>query len=241
MARLSGYLQTYSAIRSISILSINEFTFHGSLKGFQSCIPAKHALPSILSCPVQSFTTASRDKGYYKTRKKKEKANPFVQLNIIRPGQDDTNIPYAAVKSKFLQIAMQHHPDVATEDEEISREIFIKARKAFEQLAEGDDGIAILRSDESPLDNADWFKAETGYDMPYMDAATIQEVARMTEEVGGGDGGGLDRDGGMWTLARMVTRSVKAGGDGKEVLQLETGTVRDRAIDGVLRRRRRRR
>jgi hypothetical protein len=87
---------------------------------------------------------------------------------------------------------------------------------------------------EEDLDQ--WFKSETGYDMPFMDAATMKEVAEMTESVGGG----LDRDGGMWTLARMVADTVKSGGDGRSILQLEAGVVRDRSIDGILRRKRRR-
>jgi hypothetical protein len=40
-------------------------------------------------------------------------------------------------------------------------------------------------------------------------------------------------------LARMVTENVKSGGDGN-ILRLESGDIRDRGIDGILRRRRRR-
>lgn len=43
----------------------------------------------------------------------------------------------------------------------------------------------------------------------------------------------------MWTLARMVTASIKSGGDGSAVLSLEAGTIRDRSINGVLRRKKR--
>jgi hypothetical protein len=51
----------------------------------------------------------------------------------------------------------------------------------------------------------------------------------------------LITDGGMWTLARMVTASIKSGGDGRDaILSLEAGTIRDRAIDGVLRRKKKR-
>lgn len=38
----------------------------------------------------------------------------------------------------------------------------------------------------------------------------------------------------------MVTQSVKSGGDGRDMLRIEAGTVRDRHIDGILRRRRKR-
>lgn len=37
--------------------------------------------------------------------------------------------------------------------------------------------------------------------MPFTELATMKEVAKITETVKGG----LDRDGGMWTLTRMVT------------------------------------
>ena len=64
----------------------------------------------------------------------------------------------------------------------------------------------------------------------------MKEVAAMTETIGGG----LDRDGGMWALARMVTASVKAGSDAAVMLRLESGDVKDRVINGQLRRRRKR-
>ena len=38
----------------------------------------------------------------------------------------------------------------------------------------------------------------------------------------------------------MVAQSVKDGGDGRDLLRLEAGVVRDRNIDGILRRRRKR-
>ena len=74
--------------------------------------------------------------------------------------------------------------------------------------------------------------------MPYMDPKTMKEVAEMTEKIGGESG--LDRDGGMWTLARMVKNDVASGGDGKSVLQLEAGETRNREINGTLRRIRKR-
>jgi DnaJ domain len=168
---------------------------------------------------------------------KKPGIDAFAVLGVTRSHK------YVAVKSAFLQIAMKHHPDTVTadtEDErESSKEIFVAARKAFEAIVAGPDGLAILKSETADYVDEDldqWFKSETGYDMPFMDAATMKEVAEMTESVGGG----LDRDGGMWTLARMVADTVKSGGDGRSLLQLEAGVVRDRSIDGILRRKRRR-
>lgn len=154
---------------------------------------------------------------------------------------------YANVKRKFLQIAMAHHPDTnsasSPEEQNTHKEKFVSARRAFEEIVEGPEGIAILKSEspdhveEEDLDQ--WFKSETGHDMPFLDAATMKEVAEMTETIGG-ESGGLDRDGGMWTLARMVSNSVKSGGDGRDILQIEAGSIRDRQINGILRRKRRR-
>ena len=68
----------------------------------------------------------------------------------------------------------------------------------------------------------------------------MREVAEAAETMGGG----AERDGGMWGLARMIGNTVK---DGKEknkgnMLRLEAGSIQDDAdidMDGTLRRRRR--
>lgn len=158
-------------------------------------------------------------------------------------------IMYTTVKAAFLKIAMQHHPDTSnaeTEQEaEEHKNIFLKARAAFEQIVQGPNGQAILRSESDEYSDGDawqkndfntWFHDQTGHDMPYMDYQTMKEVAEMNDQIGGG----LDRDGGMWDLARMVSRTVKQGGDARDLLRLEAGEARDRNIDGELRRRRRR-
>ncbi|KAL7556364.1 hypothetical protein ACA910_006290 [Epithemia clementina (nom. ined.)] len=168
------------------------------------------------------------------------KDSPFSVLGVSE-AED-----YKAVKRNFLKLAMKHHPDTAqarTKDEvALNREIFMNIRAAFESIVEGPQGIAILRSEsdkkweEEELNN--WFKQETGgFDMPFLDPKTIKEVADMTTKLGGD--AGLDRDGGMWTLARMVTQNVKSGGDGASILQLEAGEERSREINGILRRKRR--
>lgn len=192
--------------------------------------------------PVASFSSY-RNQQYHKLRKKKKHADPFQILGMVDAGhKEEDSILFKDVKKTFLRIAMEHHPDtMSKKDEESitnSRDIFISAREAFEQIVEGPNGVAILRS-ESNKDSdefEDWFRQETGHDIPFMDAATMKEVAKMTETVGGG----LDRDGGMWTLARMVTNSVKSGGDARDVLRLEAGGGSGNGTDGVLRRRRRR-
>lgn len=169
---------------------------------------------------------------------KKQQPCPFHTLGVPK----DCN--YAHVKSAFLQIAMRHHPDMqektASEEEQMkARDIFIKARHAFESLSETPNGGVVLLEHHDEKFDA-WFKEQTGHDTPFqfMDQETMKEVAEMEETVGHG----LDRDGGMWTLAAMVSNAVKDGNkDAVSFLRLESGDVKRQNghIDGVLRRKRR--
>lgn len=194
-------------------------------------------LPSFQAVQIRHFD-------HRKKRPKRRKGkDPFKVLGIPEASL------YKHAKKKFLMIAMKNHPD--THDEEMTeeekdqmRDVFINARIAFESLVEDTDGTAILREDaEDAMDNFDsWFKSETGLKTPFqfeMDPETMKEVAKMTDEIGGDVG--MDRDGGMWALARMVTSTVKSGGDAATLLRLEAGEEQNRSIDGELRRRRRRR
>jgi hypothetical protein len=181
-------------------------------------------------------------------RNPKGKLDPFLVLKVRR------STPYAQVKQIFLRTAMLHHPDVlqgkSEEDQNKSREIFIRARQAFEALVKDETTGGICLREELPNYVADdehdkmdqWFKQETGHEMPFMDEETMKEVAAMTEQLGGGGmDRGLDRDGGMWELARMVTRTVMSGGDGKNLLRLEAGDIKENEInDANLRAKRRR-
>jgi hypothetical protein len=168
---------------------------------------------------------------------------------------------YGDVKKKFLKIAMTNHPDthrsrageISDHDRDAMRETFIAARIAFESLTE--DPVTKMavrvrdvladdpRTREGNFDS--WFHSETGWSTPFdfdMDPQTMKEVAKMTETVGAGDSAGLDRDGGMWALARMVASAVKTGSDAASILRLEAGDVKDggrnKSNDGELRRRR---
>lgn len=153
---------------------------------------------------------------------------------------------------------MENHPDVLNqrldkEDDNYDTEmkkavnLFMKARKAFESLAEGEDGGCLLRIEvEAQKDLMKdeefdaWFQHETGFRNPQfdLDPATMREVAAATEKMGGG----LDRDGGMWTLANMVSNSVKEGKKAGSTLRLEAGEIKDQIpieeVEGTLRRRR---
>mmetsp|Transcript_27946 Transcript_27946/g.41267 ORF Transcript_27946/g.41267 Transcript_27946/m.41267 type:complete len:211 (+) Transcript_27946:76-708(+) len=176
----------------------------------------------------------------FSSRGKKREENPFKILGI-RESAD-----YAAAKRSFLQIAMKNHPDTSNveneSEKEKMRDIFMKARKAFEKLVEAPDGSVLLKEEADKMPDFDsWFQQETGLKNPFdidLDPATIKEIAEMTEEMGGG----LARDGGMWQLAKMVTDSAQQGGDAASILKLEGGQyeAKDRRIDGELRRRRKR-
>jgi len=194
----------------------------------------RHSLLSFvnLRSPTQSHRLEQvRYFDYRKAAKKKptrQQDNPFKVLKI----HEGVTL-YKVAKKKFLKIAMSNHPDmVSSSDEDNStveekKATFIRARIAFEQLAEDPmDGLAIMKDDlEDAMENFDsWFQSETGLETPFqfdLDPQTMKEVAAMTDEIGGG----LDRDGGMWALARMVTASVKAGSDAATVLRLEAGDV----------------
>ena len=68
----------------------------------------------------------------------------------------------------------------------------------------------------------------------------MREVAEAAETMGGG----AERDGGMWGLARMIGNTVKDGkASGGNVLRLEQGEIQREGdgadLDGTLRRRRR--
>ena len=92
-----------------------------------------------------------------------------------------------------------------------------------------------------------WFEEETGHQNPFqfdLDPSVMTEVTSMHDDMEGSHG--LDRDGGMWHLASMISSVVKSGkGEGAEsVLKLEAGSVRDHEdhgeAEGRLDRRRRR-
>lgn len=202
---------------------------------------------------------------FFSSRKLKEKAMeeqcPFEILGV------PNDVLYANVKKAFLKLAMEHHPDMvlkglssetATADHEKLKEKaqrrFIEIRQAFEKLRPLECGRAVLAdgrdininvaSDEAVDEFDDWFYSETGQHAPFgsfqIDRETIMEVAKMEGEVQHG----LDRDGGMWQLAGMISNSVKQGegksGSGAEnILRLEMGDVNEQSNTSKRRRRRR--
>jgi hypothetical protein len=170
-------------------------------------------------------------------KKARPREDPFRVLGVKK---DD---PYSKVKESFIRIAMSHHPDThgetCEEKKNEYREVFIRARRAFELFTEGPDGEILLKQKKQEMENFNsWFKHETGHDTPFqfMDFETMKEVAEMEDTIGHG----LDRDGGMWMLASMVNKAVKDGQNGANILQLEAGNIeqKDSSTVGLLRRRR---
>eukprot|EP00569_Conticribra_weissflogii_P020881 CAMPEP_0171436428 /NCGR_PEP_ID=MMETSP0881-20121228/14234_1 /TAXON_ID=67004 /ORGANISM="Thalassiosira weissflogii, Strain CCMP1336" /LENGTH=121 /DNA_ID=CAMNT_0011957789 /DNA_START=353 /DNA_END=714 /DNA_ORIENTATION=- len=121
---------------------------------------------------------------------------------------------------------MKHHPDtVGNECEETrqkSQQIFMKCRSALEMLVECETtGKALLKTDVEEarqMTNEEfdsWFEKETGHSNPFnfdLDPELMREVADMHEEMESSHG--LDRDGGMWHLASLISSTVKSGKEG---------------------------
>jgi hypothetical protein len=153
---------------------------------------------------------------------------------------------------------MKHHPDTfspahTAEMRQKSQEIFMKSRSALENLIECENtGAALLRSEVEEVQSNrtmsneefdSWFEKETGHHSPFafdIDPQTMREVAKMHETMEGSHG--LDRDGGMWHLASLISSAVKSGKEGAaDLLRLEAGNVEEaEEAKGKLERRRKR-
>jgi len=183
----------------------------------------------------------------FSSRVKIKAACPYRTLNIPK------DATYKQAKKSFLLIAMKHHPDTVGDDCEAtqkkSQDIFMRCRKALESLEECEDtGKCILKSEadvKRSMSNEefdDWFKEETGHNNPFafdLDPKVMREVAEMHDDMAGSHG--LDRDGGMWHLASMVSSAVKSGKEGAEsILKLEAGSIQDVEAKGKLDKRRKR-
>ena len=89
-----------------------------------------------------------------------------------------------------------------------------------------------------------WFKKETGHSNPFdfeMDPELMREVAEMHEDMEASHG--LDRDGGMWHLASLISSTVKKGKDGgaESILKLSAGSIKEeKEAAGKLEKRRKR-
>lgn len=130
--------------------------------------------------------------------------NPFDILGIPKVST------YREVKHRFVELALQHHPDLNANGDSTE---FLRFRQAFERIRESQDGTARLGSDGPEEGGAStrwssdeeflaWFHEETSHQdvMFRMDLATRKEVMDIAKSQ---SQGGLDR-GGMWEMARAM-------------------------------------
>jgi len=236
-SRLQGY-----AAMSFNRMGLPVRDLHTSSPiAFHQYLPSGNTRCFGNTCSQRRYFSDNQAGGRNYNRRKG--GNPFKVLGIA----ESTN--YSVAKATFIKIAMENHPDtsavkdVAKRDK--MRDRFIAARFAFEQMVSGPDGEILLKEEAERMgEHFDaWFKQETGKDVPFsidLDPQTIKEVAKYTEEHGST---GLDRDGGMWTLANMVTNAAKNSKDSQSILRLDSGELKrpNDQVDGVLRRKRRNR
>jgi curved DNA-binding protein CbpA len=139
-----------------------------------------------------------------------------------------TGIPkassYKTVKNRFIELALQYHPDVATNDNknisdddnagDDNVETFVRLRIAFEAIREAADGSSRLEQDDDSSSWSDeefraWFYEETGHQdvMFRMDLQTRKEVVDIVKSDQAQ--GGLDK-GGMWEMARAMAQQEES-------------------------------
>ena len=133
---------------------------------------------------------------------------PFQVLGISKTAS------YSEVKKAFVQLALKHHPDTATDKSRQDDNTFSQIREAFESITD-DNGRATVRNnktssiwtDES-LDS--WLYQETGHHLLAfsMDANTRRQVTHVHETMAPG---GLDK-GGMWQMASMIAKQAPTTG-----------------------------
>lgn len=209
-----------------------------------------HSLKGVLGRRWQSNNSS---KSHFPPQKI-HKENPFEILGISKTST------YEAVKRRFLELALETHPDVVhkqqpaddgkkdTSKDSPKRlvEDFVKLRQAFEAIRENSDGTSRLAGDSEASSWSDesfqaWFHNETGHSdvMFTMDLQTRKEVAEVASTQAQG---GLDK-GGMWEMARAMAEQQKNIGNlkkkhaGNQTQRVEAGS----SSDGGNNRRRRRR
>jgi DnaJ-class molecular chaperone len=163
--------------------------------------------------------------------------NPFEVLGVSKTST------YAEVKQKFLELALKHHPDHASEGESKRPDDFIRFRQAFESLKEDMDGNATrLEEGESSWTDEEfeaWYYEETGSSefMFKIDMKTRREVIDVYNKSAQS---GLDR-GGIWEWARKMAEEDAIMKENKNKIKRTVGLENRRdSAKSVTRRRRKR-
>ena len=103
------------------------------------------------------------------------------------------------VKTAFVTLALQHHPDTS---QKLSTERFTQIRQAFESIQEGGGGGGLASGPVArPIVVRQHDSLQTTV---HLDAATRREVAKVANM----SHAGLDK-GGMWDFARMIAQEEK--------------------------------
>ncbi|KAL9185391.1 hypothetical protein ACHAXT_003168 [Thalassiosira profunda] len=197
-----------------------------------------HPLP-----PVQVKEVVSRSRGFASC--------PFRVLGLKK------RTTYVAVRTKFRELALQHHPD--TNSGAGSSEEFGRIREAFEAIAEGPSGAAILREDCTYMERKSMDDNDDGapngdekanrdiheeYDNGFLlhrsvDPQVLREVVDVAKEM---NPSGLDK-GGMWAYANLIRNMAED--EEKDLPPLRVGegdeATKESAERGKPKRRRRKR
>ena len=142
---------------------------------------------------------------------------------------DDLTFTIAFVQTDDrIGTCISHFADLLEETDPHTADIthlFMKCRTALESLEEcPNTGAALLKAEADKrrtMSNEEfdsWFEEETGHQNPFqfdLDPKVMREVANMHSEMEGSHG--LDRDGGMWHLASMISNAVKSGKENGEI------------------------
>mmetsp|Transcript_28620 Transcript_28620/g.46914 ORF Transcript_28620/g.46914 Transcript_28620/m.46914 type:complete len:206 (-) Transcript_28620:406-1023(-) len=183
---------------------------------------------------------------------------PFQILGLkskrrVRSNPANHSITYEQVRIAFREMALKHHPDTNSSSASGSNSSneFTLIREAFEAIAEGPSGMAILRDEHSYMkrydgndnemnvpndgdrNNYNTFQDEqNGFLDPPVNPQILHEVADVARKM---NPGGLDR-GGMWQYANMIRNMAE--GNGLPPLRVGGGDDTNEEVEKRLRRRR---
>lgn len=169
-----------------------------------------------------SSTNCGSDNGHHRRGRR---SRPHVTVRAENPfdilGIPESSI-YQDAKRRFIELALQHHPDKTPDDTEKAHnmEQFVRFRQAFEILRDDGNGMATTDAkDESSVWSSDeefnaWFYEETGHsDILFrMDIVTRKKVIDVANNQ---VQGGMDR-GGMWEMARKMAEQEEILKDRKQ-------------------------
>eukprot|EP00549_Striatella_unipunctata_P016212 CAMPEP_0118725484 /NCGR_PEP_ID=MMETSP0800-20121206/33166_1 /TAXON_ID=210618 ORGANISM="Striatella unipunctata, Strain CCMP2910" /NCGR_SAMPLE_ID=MMETSP0800 /ASSEMBLY_ACC=CAM_ASM_000638 /LENGTH=195 /DNA_ID=CAMNT_0006634189 /DNA_START=1345 /DNA_END=1932 /DNA_ORIENTATION=+ len=152
---------------------------------------------------------------------------------------------FSMAKAKFLELAMQNHPDSIKSESDKKRAVekFIEIREAFESLVESKSGELSWSTKEeeklSQMGREEWFRGVTGHTMgDFMSRLQNHQIRELIEVSETMNPGGLDK-GGMWQLAAMMKNQAQKHGMPPAEIAASSGSDREKRTDVGRGRRRR--